>query len=78
MGVAKIFGVDKELLKRFCQHSVDTLADAFVPTLEFLTPYQFVNVPVNQHFTKYYWRFRTYNGTFQSGWTGWTKFTKAL
>ncbi|MBT6325261.1 MAG: hypothetical protein HOJ35_04780 [Bdellovibrionales bacterium] len=78
VGIAKVFGVDKELLKRFCQHSIDTLADAFVPTLEFLTPYQFVNVPVTQHFTKYYWRFRTDNGTFQSGWTGWTKFTKSL
>ena len=57
-----------------CTLTVEQMADAFLPTLKFYMPYQPVDVPTPQAFTTYYWRFRTDNGAYQSGWTGWSSF----
>ncbi len=61
-----------------CQQSLATSASAFLPTLEFRTPYQDSIVPATQWLTTYWWRFRTNNGAFYSGWTGWSSFFRSL
>jgi hypothetical protein len=61
-----------------CELTVEQMADAFLPSLVFQMPYQDVSVPSDQWFTTYYWHFRTNNGTFTSGWTGWTSFYRVL
>lgn len=61
-----------------CQAPLDVLASRFLPTFEFPLPYQDVSVPASQWFTRYYWRFRTDNGTWRSGWTGWASFYRYL
>jgi len=61
-----------------CTLSLDEVADSFLPTLRFPAPYQMVEIPVEQLFTTFYWRFRTDNGTWQSGWTGWSKLTRTF
>ncbi|HAZ11275.1 MAG: hypothetical protein A2X86_20645 [Bdellovibrionales bacterium GWA2_49_15] len=78
LGLAKIPKKSREQVKRFCSHQVNELAEAFVPSLDFATPYQKLKVPVSQAFTKYYWRFRTENGTYESGWTAWSDFSRAF
>jgi hypothetical protein len=35
-------------------------------------------VPATQSFTTYWWCFRTANGTYHSGWTGWSSFYRSL
>lgn len=62
----------------FCSLNVATVSQAFLPTLSFRTPYQEVDVPAQQWFTKYYWRFRSWNGTIRSGWTGWSSFERTF
>ena len=54
------------------------VASAFLPTLRFPAPYETVEIPVEQMFTTFYWRFRTDNGSWQSGWTGWSKLTRTF
>ena len=61
-----------------CTQSVDEVASAFLPTLRFPAPYETVEIPVEQMFTTFYWRFRTDNGSWQSGWTGWSKLTRTF
>lgn len=61
-----------------CTLTVDQMASAFVPTLTFYLPYQHTSVPASQWFTTYFWRFRTYNGTHQSGFTNWSSFYRSL
>lgn len=61
-----------------CDLTVEEMAQAFLPSLVFPMPYQAVNVPAEQWMTKYFWRFRTYNGRHYSGWTGWSDFYRAL
>ena len=63
---------------KLCEMTVDEMTDAFVPTLQFPSPYQEVSVPASQWMTKYFYRFRTDNGTFKSGWTGWSTFIRTL
>lgn len=57
-----------------CTLTLDQMASAFLPSMRFFLPYQAVTVPASQAFTTYYWAFRTYNGTYTSGWTGWSSF----
>jgi hypothetical protein len=61
-----------------CTQSIDEVANAFLPSLRFPAPYQTVEIPIEQLFTTFYWRFRTDNGTWQSGWTGWSKITRSF
>jgi hypothetical protein len=61
-----------------CDQGVDALSSAFLPTIVFRLPYQEITVPASQWFTTYYWRFRTDNGTQQSGFTGWSSFYRTL
>lgn len=61
-----------------CSDDLSNVAQSFLPTLEFPMPYQDIGIPAKQWMTKYHWRFRTYNGTYHSGWTGWSSFTRAL
>jgi hypothetical protein len=61
-----------------CTLTVDQMTSAFLPTMKFYLPYQWVKVPASQWFTTYYWSFRTYNGTYTSGWTGWASFYRSL
>jgi hypothetical protein len=63
---------------RLCDQSIDTMANNFLPTLSFRVPYQDVNVPASQWFTRYWWRFATWNGGTSSGWTGWSSFYRSL
>lgn len=51
---------------------------AFLPTLRFYTPYETATVPASQSFTRYWWRFQTYNGRQHSGWTGWSSFYRSF
>jgi hypothetical protein len=41
-------------------------------------PYQFVKIPTPDLFTTYYWRFRTFNGEYESGWTEWSRLDRTL
>ncbi len=61
-----------------CTLTVDQMADAFLPTLKFYMPYQPVEMALSGSFRTYYWRFRTFNGTYRSGWTGWSSFYRAF
>ncbi len=61
-----------------CTLTVEEMTNALVPTLFFPVPYQEVAVPTSQWMTHYYWRFRTDNGTFKSGFTGWSKFFRSF
>ena len=61
-----------------CTLTLDEMSDAFLPTLVFYLPYQYTTVPASQWFTTYYWAFRTYNGTYTSGWTGWASFYRSF
>jgi hypothetical protein len=63
---------------RLCDQPLDTLANNFLPTLSFPVPYQDVEVPASQWLTTYWWRFRTDNGAWTSGWTGWSSFYRSL
>lgn len=61
-----------------CTLTVDQMSDAFLPSLVFYLPYQYTTVPASQWMTTYYWRFRTSNGRFASGYTGWSSFYRSL
>lgn len=61
-----------------CSLTLDQMTGAFVPSMEFAVPYQNVEVPASQWFTKYHWRFRTDNGSFKSGYTGWSSFFRVF
>ena len=63
---------------KLCEQDLSTIADAFLPTFVFRLPYQTIPVPAQQWMTQYYWRFKTDNGAFQSGYTGWSGFYRAL
>ena len=63
---------------RLCDQDLSTVADAFLPTINFPVPYQDVEVPASQWWTTYWWRFSTWNGGWQSGWTGWSSFYRSL
>jgi hypothetical protein len=67
-----------QMSSEFNGRDVCDSAHAFVPTMTFPTPYQEVNVPVDQPFTTYWWRFRTHNGVRTSGWTGWSSFYRSF
>lgn len=56
----------------------DRRNSAFLPTFSFSTPYEETTVPASQRFTRYWWRFRTYNGVQYSGWTGWSSFYRSF
>ena len=56
----------------------DRRNSAFLPTFTFYTPYERTTVPASQQFTRYWWRFRTYNGVQYSGWTGWSSFYRSF
>jgi len=56
-----------------CASPLEEVVDTLVPTVSFALPYQWVEVPAPQAFETYYWRFRTDNGTWKSGWTSWSK-----
>lgn len=61
-----------------CSLSVAEMSGALLPAIEFKIPYQDVSIPTDQLLTTYQWRFRTNNGTYTSGWTGWGSFFKTL
>ncbi|HXU72227.1 MAG TPA: hypothetical protein VN947_23045 [Polyangia bacterium] len=63
---------------RLCDSDLTTIANQFLPTISFAVPYQDVAVPASQWLTTYWWRFSTYNGYVQSGWTGWSSFYRSL
>lgn len=63
---------------RLCDSDLTTIANQFLPTISFAVPYQDVEVPASQWLTTYWWRFSTYNGYVQSGWTGWSSFYRSL
>jgi len=78
LGLAKIPKKSREEVKKICKYKVETLAESFLPSMSFVTPYEKVKVPVSQAFTKYFWRFRTDNGTMESGYTTWSDFSRAF
>jgi hypothetical protein len=63
---------------RICDQGVEAITSAFLPTIVWRLPYQEVKVPASQWFTKYYYRFRTDNGTHVSGYTGWSTFIRTF
>ena len=63
---------------RLCDQNLDTIANNFLPTLNFPVPYQDVSVPASQWFTTYWWRFATWNGRATSGYTGWSSFYRSF
>lgn len=82
---------EHELLRTMCRAGMTELStrlsgrdvcdrqdSAFLPTLGFYLPYESVTVGVPNQFTTYWWRFRTWNGTTASGWTGWASFYRSL
>jgi hypothetical protein len=63
---------------RVCDQALSEVTSAFVPTIVWRLPYQEVSVPASQWMTTYYWRFRTYNGAYNSGYTGWSTFRRSF
>jgi hypothetical protein len=63
---------------RLCDQNIDTMANNFLPTLNFPVPYQDVEAPASQWFTTYWWRFSTWNGRAGSGYTGWSSFYRSF
>jgi hypothetical protein len=61
-----------------CSLTVDQMANAFIPTFDFPLPYQELEVPATQWMTTYHWRFRSENGTFNSGYTAWMPFIRVF
>lgn len=61
-----------------CEQPLSDVASAFLPTFSFATPYQETTVPATAWFTTYWWRFKSNNGTTDSGWTGWSSFYRSL
>jgi hypothetical protein len=61
-----------------CSLPLNDTAQAFLPTMRFVVPYQDVKVPASQWATRYFWRFRTNNGSIRSGWTGWGHFNRSF
>jgi hypothetical protein len=59
---------------QLCDRPLSAVEPALLPTFKFYTPYEEVEVPANQQVTTHWWRFRTYNGTAYSGFTGWSSF----
>lgn len=72
LGVSSLGTID------VCSMSVEDASISFLPTLKFIVPYQDVGIPADQRLTSYKWRFRTKNGTYTSGWTGWADFTRVF
>lgn len=72
------FGVRTISDVQICEDTLSGMADKLLPTMVFPLPYQKVEVPTEAIATKYFWQFRTYNGTHWSGWTGWSHFSRAL
>jgi hypothetical protein len=63
---------------RLCDQNLDTMANNFLPTLNFPVPYQDIDVPASQWFTTYWWHFATWNGRTSSGYTGWSSFYRSF
>ncbi len=63
---------------QLCAVDLATLSTSFLPTVDFMTPYQETEVPASQWMTTYYWRFKTDNGSQQSGYTGWSSFFRSF
>jgi hypothetical protein len=61
-----------------CVLPLEKIVDAFVPTWSFPAPYQALEWTLPERFETYYWRFRTDNGTWKSGWTGWSKIKRGF
>jgi len=93
LSVQHINGLSPSLVNLFCNHFQGTSSPAGVPNkcldwdtstlplsdyFELMMPYQEVEVPTERMGTTYYWRFRTDNGKWQSGWTGWSTFKRTF
>lgn len=76
VGVTEIKNGDGNF--KLCDQDIDQISGAFLPTLRFFMPYQSTTVPASQWFTTYWWRFYTYNGTWNSYYTGWSSFYRSL
>jgi hypothetical protein len=63
---------------QLCARPLSEVAPASLPTFQFATPYEEVEVPATQWHTTYWWRFATYNGTAYSGFTGWSSFHRSF
>lgn len=77
LGVTEIPKPDGTPFK-VCETDVNTVAGVFLPTQSLRVPYQTTTVPASQWQSTYYWRFKTWNGTVESGWTGWSSFYRSL
>jgi hypothetical protein len=49
-----------------------------MPGTKFPQPYEYYDFYMPKGFTKYYWKFKTYNGTMWSGYTGYQSFTRSF
>ena len=78
VGISEVPKPDGSGSFRLCDQDLNTIADNFLPTVKFTVPYQDVEVPASQWLTTYWWRFSTYNGVVNSGWTGWSSFYRSL
>ncbi|HEY5951971.1 MAG TPA: hypothetical protein VIV40_41025 [Kofleriaceae bacterium] len=72
VGVTEVDGV------KTCEQSFSEMSYSALPTFKLKTPYEETDVPASQWFTTYWWRFSTWNGTKQSGWTGWSSFYRSF
>ncbi len=61
-----------------CALSFNDLLNLTLPSIQWPLPYQDVEVDTPNVATQYFWRFRTRNGTANSGYTGWSSFVRAL
>ncbi|MDB4970693.1 MAG: hypothetical protein JWN44_6382 [Myxococcales bacterium] len=77
-GISEVPKPDGSGSFRLCDQDLNSVADNFLPTVKFSVPYQDVEVPASQWLTTYWWRFSTYNGVVNSGWTGWSSFYRSL
>ena len=61
-----------------CEVPLQDMANTFLPTSRVKTPYQDFEIPLPLRFTHYRFRFRTDNGTWKSGFTGWQRISRSF
>jgi hypothetical protein len=77
VGVNEILTGSGDIVRR-CDQDLSAMADASLPTINFVVPGQDVEVPASQRWTAYRRRFSTWKGAWHSGWTGRSSFYRSL
>jgi hypothetical protein len=78
MGIQSLLDRQENVTINLCELSTTEMAEAFLPSVEFILPYQEFKIPTPQRGKEYRWYFRTDNGTYLSGFTGASKLRRTF